>query len=108
MPGQQPDAAQNGRQTAPSDGQHTAPAPPSVPVRGFRALRPRNASAGQPVVTRAEGACCKAVGSTLRNRRSAGLVKPCGAGDRLRPGMADMGALRDACIGQSSSAEAAF
>jgi hypothetical protein len=43
MPGQQPETEQNGRQTAPSDGQHTAPARPSVPVRGFRALRPRNA-----------------------------------------------------------------
>ena len=53
-------------------------------------------------------AVCKTVGSTLRNRRSAGLVKSCGAGDGLRPGMADMGTLRDACIGQSSSAEAAF
>jgi hypothetical protein len=27
MPGQQPDAEQNGQQTAPPDGQHTAPAP---------------------------------------------------------------------------------
>jgi hypothetical protein len=37
MPGQQPDAEQNGQQTAPPGGQNTAP---TSAVRGFRAFRP--------------------------------------------------------------------
>ncbi len=47
MPGQQPDAKQNGQQTAPVDGQHTAPvdgqhtAPaPAVRSRPFPSVRP--------------------------------------------------------------------
>ena len=81
----------------------------SIPIRIVRRIRGEvEVFTASLQVSRHVAAVCKTVGSTLRNRRSAGLVKSCGAEDGLRHGMADMGALRDACIGQSSSAAAAF
>jgi hypothetical protein len=43
MAGQQPDAEQNGQYTAPRTVWTPLLPSPSVPVRGFRALRPRHA-----------------------------------------------------------------